>query len=89
MPILFLLLGVAFPRLSIVLLWLFTNWFTGVFSKTFYLVIGILFLPVSALWFSVVANVFGGRWTLLTILGMGVALLIDLSSGSLMGRRRG
>lgn len=83
MPLLFLLFGLAMPRVAIVLLWLFTNWFTGVFSRVLFLVIGIVFLPVSTLWFSVVVNVFGGEWTLLTLLGMAVALMIDVSSGAL------
>lgn len=88
MPILFLLLGLAMPRLAIVLLWIFTNWFTGVFSRVLFLIIGILFLPVSTLWFSVVINVFGGEWGLLSIIGMVVALLIDLSSGALVRPKR-
>ncbi len=78
MPLLILLLGLVAPRVSIVLLWLFTSWFTGVFDRVLWLVLGILFLPVTTLWFSVVVNVFGGAWTALPIIGMIIAVLIDI-----------
>lgn len=78
MPLLLLLVGLVAPRISIVLLWLFTNWFTGVFSRVLWLVLGILFLPVTTLWFSVVVNVFGGDWTLMPVIGMIIALLVDI-----------
>ena len=78
MPLLILLLGLVAPRVSIVLLWLFTSWFTGVFDRVLWLVLGLLLLPVSALWFSVVVNVFGGQWSILPVIGMVIAVLVDI-----------
>ncbi len=78
MPLLILLLGLVAPRVSIVLLWIFTSWFTGVFDRVLWLVLGLLLLPVSTLWFSVVVNVFGGQWSILPIIGMVIAVLVDI-----------
>ena len=78
MPLLILLLGLVAPRVSIVLLWLFTSWFTGVFDRVLWLVLGLLLLPVSTLWFSVVVNVFGGQWSILPVIGMVIAVLVDI-----------
>ena len=47
MPCLLALLAVAFPRVAIVLLWLFTNFFNGVYHGIIIPVLGFLFLPLT------------------------------------------
>ena len=86
MPCLFVLLALATPRVVIILLYLFSNWFHGVFPSAFWPVLGFIFLPTSTLWFSAVHNWWGGHWGVIQIIGMIIALFIDTSS-SAAGRR--
>jgi hypothetical protein len=85
MPCLFVVLALMTPRLVIVVLWLFTTWFAGIFDTALWPVLGFIFLPTSLLWYTAVQHWFGGEWTLWPIVGIVVALLIDLSPAS--GRR--
>lgn len=85
MPLL-LILGLFFPRLIIVVLWLFTGWFSGALNNTLYILIGLIFLPFSTLWYSVVLNYFGGAWDPIAIGGMVLAVAVDL--GIVGGSRR-
>lgn len=78
MPLLILLFGVLVPRLTIVALWLLTNWFQGMFANWLVPALGFIFLPASLLWYSVVQRWFGGEWSILAIVGMVVAVLLDL-----------
>ncbi len=87
MPCLFAVLALAMPRLVVVLLWLFSGWFTGVFSTVLWPVLGFFFLPTTLLWYSAVQHWFGGNWTLWPVAGIIVALVIDTSPAH--GRRRG
>jgi hypothetical protein len=87
MPCLLALLALITPRLVIVLLWLFTNWFSGVFPALLWPILGFLFLPTTLLWYTAVHHWFGGAWTLWPIVGLVVALLIDVSPSQ--GRRHG
>ncbi|MFK7932848.1 MAG: hypothetical protein AB8G22_05020 [Saprospiraceae bacterium] len=77
MPLL-LILGLFFPRAIIVVLWFFTGWFSGALNNTLYLLLGLIFLPFSTLWYSVVINYFGGGWDTVSTVGMVVAVAIDL-----------
>ncbi len=86
MPCLLVLVALLTPRVVIVLLWLFSNWFSGLFPGAFVPVLGFIFLPTTLLWYSAVAHWWGGEWTLVPIAGLVVALLVDLSPAS--GRRR-
>jgi hypothetical protein len=86
MPCLLALLALAVPRLVIVLLWLFSTWFTGMFASWLWPVLGFLFLPTTLLWYSAVQHWWGGTWSLVPIVGLVIALLIDVSPSS--GRRR-
>jgi hypothetical protein len=85
MPCLLALLALITPRVVIILLWFFTAWFVGVFDNLLVPLIGLIFLPTTLLWYSVVINWFAGQWTLWPIVGLIVALLIDVSPAS--GRR--
>jgi hypothetical protein len=86
MPCLMVLFALFVPRVVIVLLWLFTHWFSGIFHIALWPVLGFIFLPTTLLWYTVVVHWFGGQWTLFPIIGIVIALLIDLSPAS--GRRR-
>jgi hypothetical protein len=79
MPCLLALLALAAPRVVIVLLWLFTRWFAGIFSIALWPVLGFIFLPTTLLWYTAVQHWFGGHWTLWPIVGIVVALVIDLA----------
>jgi len=86
MPLLILLFGVLVPRLTVVALWLLTNWFQGMFTTWLMPALGFIFLPTSLLWYSAVQNWFGGEWRVVPIAGMVVAILMDLAP--LRPRRR-
>ena len=62
-----------------VLLWLFTNWFDRVFPNILWPILGFIFLPLTTLWYSVVQNWFGGQWDIVPIIGMVIAMIIDIS----------
>ena len=86
MPCLMVLFALFVPRVVIALLWLFTQWFSGIFAIALWPVLGFIFLPTTLLWYTAVQHWFGGRWTLWPIVGIVIALLIDLSPAS--GRKR-
>ncbi len=79
MPCLFAVFALVTPRLVIALLWFFTNWFNGVFNTILWPILGFIFLPTTLLWYSAVQHWFGGQWTLWPIVGLVVALVIDVS----------
>jgi hypothetical protein len=86
MPCIVALLALIAPRLVIVVLWFLTTWFRGMFPTLLWPIVGFVFLPTTLLWYSVVQHWFGGQWTLWPVVGLVVALLIDVSPAS--GRRR-
>jgi hypothetical protein len=88
MPCLFVLLALAAPRLVVALLWFLTHWFRGIFPTVLWPVVGFIFLPTTLLWYTAVQHWFGGQWTLWPIVGLVVALGIDVSPASRAPRRR-
>ena len=86
MPCLFAVLALLTPRIVIALLWLFSNWFHGIFTTALWPLLGFIFLPTTLLWFVAVQHWFGGQWSPFPIAGLVLALLIDVSPAS--GRRR-
>ena len=86
MPCLLAALVLLAPRLAVALLWYFTHWFNGLFSSLLFPIVGFLFLPTTLLWYSAVHRWFGGVWTLWPVVGIVVALAIDL--GALRSHRR-
>lgn len=86
MPCLFAIFALLTPRLLIVALWFLTTWFTGIFNTLLWPILGLIFLPTSLLWYTAVHHWFGGVWSLWPIVGMIVALMIDISPAG--GRRR-
>lgn len=85
MPCLLALIALMTPRIVIAVLWFFTAWFRGMFDTVLWPVLGFFFLPTTLLWYSAVMRWFNGEWTLWTIVGLVIALMIDLSPAS---RRR-
>lgn len=81
------IIALIFPRLLIVILWFFTNWFTGMFPNVIFPILGLIFLPTTLLWYSAVQHWFGGAWTLWPIVGLIVALLLDAAPGRGCWRR--
>lgn len=93
MPLLLALLALLAPRIAIVLLWVFSNWFDGLFTSSLWPILGFIFLPTSLLWYTVVLHWFGGVWSLWPIVGLVIALAIDVSPvrerRRFVGRRAG
>ena len=87
MPCLAVVLALLVPRFTIVMLWLLTSWFRGVFDGWLLPVAGFLLAPFTLLWYSAVQNWFGGSWGPWQIAGLVVAVLMDLSPGA--GKKRG
>lgn len=81
MPILLLFFGLILPRITAVLLLIFTDWFSS-FSNIVIPILGIIFLPYSVLWYSIVLNWFGGVWGIWQLVFMVIAVLLDISSFS-------
>ena len=87
MPCFVALIALIAPRLTIALLFFFTTWFNGVVQDLLWLVLGFIFLPTTLLWYTVVLKFFGGQWTLVPVIGIVLALLIDISPASHRRRR--
>lgn len=87
MPCLLTLLALATPRLVIILLWLFTFWFRGLFTTALWPVLGFIFLPTTLLWYTAVQHWFAGQWTLWPVVGLVIALVIDVSPTTHRRRR--
>ena len=86
MPCLFAVFALAAPRLVILVLWFFTTWFRGMLDNNIlWPVLGFIFLPTTLLWYTAVQHWFAGQWTLWPVVGLIVALAIDVSPAS--GRR--
>ena len=75
MPLLILLLGFFFPRIIIVLLWFLTGWFRDAFSGILLPLLGLIFLPLTTLWYGISEVYFPGN---VQTIGLIVAVLLDL-----------
>ena len=82
MPCLFAIIALITPRVLIVGLWLFSEWFTGIFHTMLWPLLGFLFAPTTLLWYTAVENWFGGQWGTLQIVGLVLTVIIDLSPAS-------
>ena len=88
MPCLVVLLAIAAPRIAIVALYLFSTWFEGSLDTALWPVLGFFFLPATLLWYTAVQHWWGGQWTVWPIVGIVIALMIDLSPAKQRRRRR-
>lgn len=82
MPCLVALIALFAPRVLVAVLWFLTPWFSGMFDTLMWPILGVIFAPTSLLWFSAVQHWFGGVWSLWPVVGMVIAVLIDLSPAS-------
>ncbi|HMB91395.1 MAG TPA: hypothetical protein VKP65_11145 [Rhodothermales bacterium] len=82
MPCLFAVIALITPRFVIIILWLLSDWFTGVFDDLILPVVGFIFAPTTLLWYSAVQNWYGGEWGAMQIVVAVIALIIDLSPAS-------
>ena len=89
MPCLLALLAVAFPRIAIVLLWLFTSFFNGVYQGVIIPILGFIFLPLTLIVYTFLTKG-GGRLTMTGLVFLFIAVIVDLGlvGGSSLGRRR-
>ena len=79
MPCLVALVALLVPRVTIAALWLLSSWFDRVFDGLLWPILGFLFAPFTLLWYSAVVNWYGGVWGTWQIVGLVVAVLLDLS----------
>jgi hypothetical protein len=91
MPCLLALLAVAFPRVAIVLLWLFTNFFTGVYNNIIIPILGFLFLPLTLIVYTYLQRGHPGSLSTQGLIFVFIAVIIDLGllGGGTFGRSRG
>jgi hypothetical protein len=89
MPCLLALLAVAFPRLAIVLLWLFTNFFSGVYHSLIIPLLGFIFLPLTLIVYTYFQNTHAPLGTTQIVI-LFIAVIVDLGlvGGGTLGRRR-
>lgn len=85
MPLLILLLGFFFPRLIILLLWFLTDWFRAAFDGILIPLLGLIFLPLTTLWYGISETYFDGN---VQLIGLVVAVLLDLGVIGGSARRR-
>jgi hypothetical protein len=78
MPCLLALLAIAFPRVAIVLLWLFSNFFTGVYQGIIIPVIGFLLLPLTLIVYTYLVKTSGGHLTTTQFVFIFIAVVLDL-----------
>ncbi len=79
MPLFLGLIGLFAPRFVIIVLWLTSNWFVGIFETRLWPILGFLLLPATLLWYSAVTNWFQGEWNWWQVLILVLAVIGDLS----------
>jgi hypothetical protein len=88
MPCLLLIVILAFPRLGLALLFLFTHYLDRAFSSIFVLILGFLFLPITTLVYAWMFNS-GLPIAGINLLWLLLAALVDLGGiGGGYSRRR-
>ena len=89
MPCLLLILFLAFPRIALVLLFLFSNYLQRAYHGFLLLLVGFLFLPLTTLAYAWMANT-GRPTTGTNLIILIIAVVIDLGSlgGGTYRRRR-
>ena len=78
MPCFLALLAVAFPRVAIVLLWLFSNFFTGVYNNVIIPVLGFLFLPLTLIVYTYLQKTHPGVMGTQQLIFLFIAVILDL-----------
>ncbi len=78
MPCLLAILAIAFPRVAIVLLWLFTNFFTGVYNNIVIPVLGFIFLPLTLIVYTYLQRTHPGVMGTQDLIFLFIAVILDL-----------
>ena len=86
MPCLLALVALMAPRVVLLVLYFFTTWFQGIFDNLLWPILGFIFLPTTLIWYTAVHNWYGGEWGTVQIVGLVIALILDVSPAS--GRRK-
>ncbi|MGB7159388.1 MAG: hypothetical protein WBD40_15075 [Tepidisphaeraceae bacterium] len=89
MPCLIVLLALIVPRLTLILIWLFSNYLSRAYDSLVWPLLGFIFMPLTTLAYAYAINRNGavsGVYFVLTLL----AALVDLGAigGGAAGRRR-
>jgi hypothetical protein len=87
MGCLLVLIGLFTPRLVLALLWLASDWFSGIFHGALIPILGFIFLPYTLLWYTVVINWFNGIWGFWQVVILILAILTDLSANGGSARK--
>lgn len=90
MPCLLVLLTVAFPRVAIILLWLFTSFFAGFYRDWLIPALGFLFLPLTLIVYTYLRNIHASTNSTQSLLFLFIAVVLDLGlvGGNRLGRSR-
>jgi hypothetical protein len=78
MPCLLALLVIAFPRVAIVLLWLFTTFFSGVYHGIIIPVLGFIFLPLTLIVYTYILKTYPGPLSTQELVFLFIAVILDL-----------
>jgi hypothetical protein len=66
------------PRILVLILFFFTGWFRDSFDGYLLPFLGFLFLPITLLWYGIVQYYYAGAWTMVPMVGIILAVLLDL-----------
>lgn len=77
MPCLPAILALLFPRLAIVLLYIFQNWFRNAFDSILWPILGFIFAPLGTLWYASVEYFYQGDWSTFRMVIMVILLMFD------------
>ncbi|HXE15461.1 MAG TPA: hypothetical protein VN633_25280 [Bryobacteraceae bacterium] len=87
MPCLLAILIAAFPRVAIVLLYLFTNFFAHVYSSLIIPILGFIFLPLTLIVYTYLSNTHAPMNTTSFVI-IFIAVILDLGLVGAARRRR-
>ena len=88
MPCLLALLAAFFPRVVIVLVFLFNDYFIRAYETWYWPVLGFIFMPFTMLAYAFAMNTTDGRVSGVYLVIVVIAVLMDLGSWSGVGARK-
>jgi hypothetical protein len=87
MPCLLVVLALAFPRLVIVLLWLFSTFFNGVYHDLIIPALGFIFLPLTLIVYTYVQKTYPHIGPP-QLIALAIAVIIDLGQSQFNSQSR-
>ena len=88
MPCLLAVLVVAFPRVAIVILYLFTNFFSHVFNTIMIPILCFIFLPITLITYTFIQNTHMAINDIPSLVMLFIAVILDLGLTGGAARRR-